>query len=37
MMPKKICPACGLGGLVELKKDGELIEKCDHCAKEYKL
>jgi ribosomal protein S27AE len=35
--PKKICPQCGIGSLVELKKDGVMIEKCDHCAKEFAL
>ncbi len=32
----KTCPACHMGSLVELTKDGEKIEKCDHCAKEYR-
>lgn len=36
MMPKVPCPACQKGALIEMKKDGELIEKCDHCAKEFK-
>jgi RNA polymerase primary sigma factor len=30
------CPECHMGQLIELSKDGELIEKCDHCAKEFK-
>jgi hypothetical protein len=30
------CPKCHMGQLIELSKDGELIEKCDHCAKEFK-
>ena len=34
--PGKICPQCGMGQLVELTIDGELIEKCDHCAKEFR-
>ncbi len=32
----KVCPQCGMGHLVELTKDGEMIEKCDHCAKEFR-
>ncbi len=33
----KDCPQCGLGTLVDLVKDGEKIQKCDHCAKEFRL
>ncbi len=32
----KVCPQCHMGHLVELVKDGEPIEKCDHCAKEFR-
>jgi RNA polymerase primary sigma factor len=35
--PGKTCPQCHMGTLVELVKDGKEIEKCDHCAKEFKL
>jgi RNA polymerase primary sigma factor len=31
------CPACTFGELVELKKDGQSIFKCDHCAKEFPM
>jgi hypothetical protein len=34
--PGKLCTNCHMGSLVELIKDGEKIEKCDHCAKEYR-
>ncbi|MEK7218073.1 MAG: RNA polymerase sigma factor RpoD [Patescibacteria group bacterium] len=30
------CPSCGKGELVDIIKDGVQIEKCDHCAKEYR-
>ncbi|MFA6508887.1 MAG: RNA polymerase sigma factor RpoD [Candidatus Peribacteraceae bacterium] len=30
------CPHCGKGELVDIIKDGVQIEKCDHCAKEYR-
>ncbi len=33
----KDCPQCGLGTLVDLVKDGEKIQKCDHCAKEFRI
>jgi RNA polymerase primary sigma factor len=35
--PGKVCPQCHLGSLVDLVKDGVKIQKCDHCAKEYKI
>jgi RNA polymerase primary sigma factor len=35
--PGKVCPTCHLGSLVDLTKDGVKIQKCDHCAKEYKI
>ncbi|NOS67311.1 MAG: RNA polymerase sigma factor RpoD [Candidatus Peribacteraceae bacterium] len=31
-----ICPQCQMGHLIEIVKDGEPIEKCDHCAKEFR-
>ncbi|TSC58110.1 MAG: RNA polymerase primary sigma factor [Candidatus Peregrinibacteria bacterium Greene0416_19] len=31
-----VCPHCHLGKLVDIIKDGEKIEKCDHCAKEFR-
>ena len=31
------CPACHLGQLVELTIDGKMLQKCDHCAKEFPL
>ncbi len=33
----KVCPACTRGHLVDLNKDGVRIQKCDHCAKEYRV
>ncbi len=33
---EKDCPQCGMGHLVTLTKDGEEIQKCDHCAKEFR-
>ncbi len=30
------CPHCGQGSLVDIIKDGVQIEKCDHCAKEFR-
>ncbi|MBI3618448.1 RNA polymerase sigma factor RpoD [Candidatus Peregrinibacteria bacterium] len=30
------CPVCHMGNLVEIVKDGEKIQKCDHCAKEFR-
>ncbi len=33
----KECPQCGMGMLVDLVKDGEKIQKCDHCAKEFRI
>ncbi len=30
------CPSCRTGSLVEVIKEGERIEKCDHCAKEFR-
>ncbi len=35
--PGKVCPHCHMGNLVEIVKDGVHMEKCDHCAKEFKL
>jgi RNA polymerase primary sigma factor len=32
----KPCPNCNQGTLVDIIKDGVQIEKCDHCAKEFK-
>ena len=33
---EKDCPQCMMGHLVTLTKDGEEIQKCDHCAKEFR-
>ena len=35
--PGKVCPQCRMGSLVDIVKDGEKIQKCDHCAKEYEM
>ncbi|MBI4129459.1 RNA polymerase sigma factor RpoD, partial [Candidatus Peregrinibacteria bacterium] len=32
-----LCLKCHLGFLVELQKDGKMIQKCDHCAAEMAL
>ncbi|MSR86869.1 RNA polymerase sigma factor RpoD [Candidatus Peribacteria bacterium] len=33
---EKDCPQCGMGHMVTLTKEGEEIQKCDHCAKEFR-